>query len=216
MKKGAIFDMDGLMFDTQKLYDETWDELAVKYGYQPGSGFINETRGMAGDKAEKLVSKYFPTVNPHDFLQEGIDRTSQKEETYVPKKPGLVELLDFLKEHGVRIAVASSSDSEMVNRNLRVAGVDAYPDYVICGDEVTHTKPEPEIFLKAAAHLGLSPEDCYVLEDSPNGILAAHRAACLPIMVPDMVQPDEETRDMCLSVCKSLLEVKEKMERGEI
>ena len=136
-------------------------------------------------------------------------------ETSVPLKPGLFELLEYLKQNHVTLAVASSSPIEIIRSNLRVSGCESYFDRVISGHFLKRGKPAPDVFLYAADEIRLSPSDCYVLEDSINGVLAGLAAGCVTIMVPDYSPPTEELYEKGALVCSSLLEVKERIENGE-
>lgn len=110
----------------------------------------------------------------------------------IPVKKGLYVLLEYLRDNGYKLAVASSSPGWEVESHLRDAGVSGYFDVVVCGDMVIKSKPEPEIYLKACELLEEEPGKCFALEDSKNGLLSAYRAGCKPIMVPDLWQPDRE------------------------
>ena len=126
----------------------------------------------------------------------------------LPLKSGARELLSALNGSGTPLALASSTRTETVRRELRDAGLLDFFDVVIGGDQVTRSKPHPEIFLRAAAELGTAPEECCVIEDSFNGIRAAAAAGMHPLMVPDMLQPDEEILALAERVFPSLHEVR--------
>ena len=125
----------------------------------------------------------------------------------LPMKPGVMELLSYLKEKGKKIALASSTRRETVTNQLRWAGIIDYFDVIICGDMVARSKPAPDIFLKACQELGVLPENTYAIEDSYNGIRAAHAGQLRPIMVPDLLEADDEMRGMAECVCDNLNEV---------
>ncbi len=216
MKKAAIFDMDGLMFDTQKLYDQEWENVAKEFGREPSQDFINEIRGTNGPFMRTIVEKHYPGIDIEAFIAREMEKVLKIEETYVPEKPGLHEILGFLKESGLKLAVASSSETGMVHHNLELTGVKQYFDAIICGNEVKRAKPDPEVFLKAAEGVHEAPEDCYVFEDSFAGLIAADKAGCAPVMVPDAVQPTEEIRAICKGVYPSLFAVAEAIRNGEI
>ena len=124
-----------------------------------------------------------------------------------PIKPYVQEIFDFLKERKIPIALASSTREESVMRMLYEADFVKYFDAIVCGDMVSHSKPHPEIFLTASERLNADPENCFVIEDSFNGIRCAHNAGMHPIMVPDILQPDQEIRDMAEIVLPDLHEV---------
>ena len=120
-------------------------------------------------------------------------------------------MLAALKGAHIPVALATSTAQASVLKELQDAGIRDYFDQVICGDMVSHSKPHPEIFLTACAALGAQPEKTIVIEDSYNGIRAAHAGGMMPVMVPDLLQPTGEIEQMTMAVCESLLEVKERM-----
>ena len=134
----------------------------------------------------------------------------------VPCKPGLHELLGWLQDHNIPCIVASSSPRNMIEMNLKNTGVDGYFKGVVCGADVEHSKPAPDIFLLAARQLGLPAEECLVLEDSFNGVRAGHAAGAVTVMVPDIAQPDEEMRSLYTCCCRDLLEVRDLLEEGRL
>ena len=134
--------------------------------------------------------------------------TNYYNENKVPVKKGLYNLLDFLQKNDCKMAVASSSPRWEVEKHLKDAGIYEYFKGIICGDMVENSKPDPEIYLKACALLEANPSECYALEDSKNGLLAAHRAGCRPIMVPDLWQPDEDILKIIDGKYEDLDEVK--------
>lgn len=208
MKKAAIFDQDGLMFDTEKLYTLSWYEAGEKFGVFVPEEFTHAVSGSSGEGMMSIIRHYIPALTvPEDFWECCKTLCIEKQNQYLPEKPGLHEILEFFKENGVKMAVASSSPRAQVDRNLEKAGVRQYFDAVVSGEEVANGKPAPDIFLRAAEQLGIAPTDCYVFEDSVNGIRAGVAAGCLSVMIPDITQPDEELRGICGDVCESLIEV---------
>lgn len=216
MLRGAIFDMDGVMFDTQRIYDEQWPKVAARFGEKPSAGLVRDVRGANGTVMEEIVHHYYPDIDARAYIDATLKSVLEIEKTFVPKKPGIDEILDYLSESGIRLAVASSSKADMVLHNLDLTGTRRYFDTVITGDLVERTKPDPDIFLKAAAGIGVSPEECYVFEDSFNGVRAGHAAGCRTIMIPDQVQPTDEIRALASGVYESLSAVMDAMKRGEI
>lgn len=215
MKKGAIFDMDGLLIDSEAVYHMFWKKEAEERGIVLDPAFLVKISGSSRDKGIALISHYYPGADSTEVYESCIRRTAQYCQKYVEEKPGAHELLAYLKAHGVKTAVASSSVIELVRKNLKRLNLLPYFDALTSGTEVEKGKPAPDIFLKAAEKLGLSGRDCYVFEDAYNGVRAGHAAGCFTVMVPDMVQPDDEMKHKADAICSSLYEVKEKMERGE-
>jgi HAD superfamily hydrolase (TIGR01509 family) len=213
MKKGAIFDMDGLMFDTEQMYQSGWSELAKEQGVALPEGFKKEIGGTAGEDLLNILRKYYPGKDPVLLLRWVQNSVHEQLLAEIPVKPGLHELLDYFKENGVRLAIASSSPEKVIRSNLEVSGLTDYFDEIVSAQGMKHGKPNPDIFLLAAERLCLDPKDCYVLEDAVNGVKAGLAAGCETIMVPDLVEPDEEIRRLA-HVCASLSEVKEKISSG--
>ena len=143
----------------------------------------------------KEISKLVSRAKEHDadaFMQACLSRVDGILETSVPEKPGIREMLDYLRAHGVKTAVASSSRLELIEHNLALAGIRDRFDALVSGEEVAHGKPAPDIFLLAAERIGCAPEDCYVFEDGANGIRAGASAGCTTAMVVDLSEPTDE------------------------
>jgi len=146
MKKGAIFDMDGLLFDTEKLFDIAWHRVADKHGLTLTQEFFNTSRGISGDVMFRNLKSYFPTKDPKILLNELFENTAELTRQQVPLKKGVFEILSFFKENGVKISVASSSPLSMIQNNLQVSKTSCY-FYVVCsGQEVEHAKPSQKYF----------------------------------------------------------------------
>lgn len=209
MIQAVIFDMDGLMFDTERLCALAWDEAGRQLGIGPAGYMNRKTLGLTLPMAREVWRQTFGA----DFDLDELDRLTKAffnryyAEHGVPVKPGLYELLDYLKRRGYQTAVASSTREEEVKRCLKSAGIQNRFDAVIGGDRLTASKPAPDIYLKACAELGVRPEGCMALEDSRNGILSASRAGLQTVMIPDQWQPDEATRSLLYAQCGRLDEV---------
>ena len=193
--KGAIFDMDGLMLDTERLLMKFWIAAAREYGFDMKEENVLGIRSLAAKfAAPKLQSELGKDFDYYKVKKKRIElMNAYVREHGVDKKPGLDKLLDHLKINGFKIAVATATDMERTKMYLTSVGVWDYFDAVVCGPMVENGKPEPDIYLKASECLGLKPQECIALEDSPNGIKSAHSAGCYPIMIPDLSQPDAET-----------------------
>ena len=180
----VIFDMDGVIFDSERVYIDAYKKLAPKYGLTDVDAVHRACMDSIGATRVKTREIFFNYVG-HEFdyyaYREDVQQELNKSEYEL--KPGVFELFDWLKEKGVRIALASSTREVSVRKSLGHAGLTEYFDQIVCGDMVSHSKPHPEIFLTAAQRLNADPQDCYIIEDSYNGIRAAHAAGAHPIMV---------------------------------
>lgn len=211
----VIFDMDGLMFDTERIAVLAWDYAGEKLGIGKAGYLIPHIIGLRWERISAFLCNEFG----EDFDAELFHTTVSGfiavyyKNHHVPVKPGLYSILELLKQNKVKTAVASSSPLKTVEYNLNDAGIMDCFDVILSGDEVKKSKPDPDIFLLACEKLGAEPEDCYVLEDSRNGLLAAHSAGCKAVMVPDLWQPDEEIMSIIVGCFESLNEVREYLEQ---
>lgn len=212
--KAVVFDMDGVIFDSEVKVVECWKVIADKYKIPDIEATCISCMGQNQTMAkEKFLEKYgadFPYVEYKKEMSELFH--SRYDNGRLPMKPGVVELLEYLKAEGKLIAIASSTRREVVTRELKDAGVFDYFNAVICGDMVTRSKPEPDIFLKACEELKVEPKDAYAIEDSHNGIRAAKKGGLMPIMVPDLMPVSDEMRELSQVILESLLAVKEYLE----
>jgi HAD superfamily hydrolase (TIGR01509 family) len=208
----VIFDMDGLMFDSERIAQAAWQTATLEAGYELSDQVYGRVvgRNLAG------VAQELRAAFGEDFPFEAVYRRKQElvekyiESDGLPLKPGLLELLEELDRLGVRKAIASSSSCEIIERNLRITGLSPEGfDALVGGDEVRIGKPAPEIFLRTAAALDMPPGACLVLEDSNAGIQAAHAAGMIVLMVPDQAPPDEGSRSLAYRVLPSLHAVRE-------
>lgn len=214
MKQYAIFDMDGTLFDTERLYQESWVETAKRFDQIPDPAFPFAVSGTSGEGMREVIRRYYPAVDPWAFQADCLARVdSLLEHQAPPEKPGARELLRFLRARRIKTAVASSSTRARILSNLRQAGLSPAFDAVVSGQEAARSKPAPDIFLLAAEKLGCAPESCYVFEDSVNGVRAGIAAGCTTVMVPDLVPPTGELMERA-TVCTSLLEVRDLLEQG--
>ena len=209
MRNGVIFDMDGLMFDTERLWDEVWEEVGHTYGVDTGKEFSIRTRGTNQADTREVFLQLFGAdgVNYEELQGRCLARLEEELERHIPVKPGLYELLDTLKGRDIPMAVASSTHQKMVLHNLELAGITSYFSSVVTGDMVEHGKLAPDIFLAAAKAIGRKPAHCLVLEDSANGIRAAAAAGCLSVMVPDLDPPTPELARLYTARADSLKQV---------
>lgn len=197
--------MDGLLFDTERIYQETWAELAEKYQVKLADGFAREISGTNGTYMCAVLEKHYHVPDGSLIMKECMERIRRKLEVHVPVMKGVPEILAYFKSQGLHLAVASSSSRSQIEANLKKAQIIQYFDEIVSGTEVAQGKPAPDIFLRAASKIGCKPEECYVFEDSANGIRAGYAAGCVTVMIPDLIEPTEEIRGLCDLVCEDLL-----------
>lgn len=207
--RGILFDMDGLVLDTEKLYTRFWMESARDLGYpmtfQQALGLrsLNRTAGQ-----DRLTEYFGPGISYTAVRSHRIELMDAHIDKYgIDVKPGIYELLDYLQKNGIASAITSSSPMENIQRHLSAHDLLHRFNKLCSGYEVPNGKPEPDIYLHGAASLNLRPEECLALEDSPTGILSAYRAGCLPVMIPDQDQPNDETIALLYAKADSLSDV---------
>ncbi|MBE5958892.1 MAG: HAD family phosphatase [Lachnospiraceae bacterium] len=212
--KAVIFDMDGVIFDSERAYIECWEPIDNKYQIPDLKETLLKCIGVTSDVSKNIFLKKYGEDFPLDEYRKiaGQGMAELVESGKLEKKPGIVELLVYLKNEGIALAVASSTKTETVKWELDLAGLKDYFDVIIGGDMVKKSKPNPDIFLEAAKKLGANPSQCVVIEDSFNGIRAAKAAKMTAYMVPDLLAPDDEMREKADEIFASLIEVKKYLE----
>ena len=211
MIKAIVFDMDGVLIDTERVSSECWVEVAeeMKLGkLEEGiKGCVGLNRNDAGILMRRLYGEDFPFEefrnNVHNRMQQSF------REKGIPLKPGVKEILEYLTKSGYIVGLASSTSSKSVMEQMEKTGLKQYFQIMITGDMVEHSKPEPDIYLKACKELGVLPEEAIAIEDSPNGIRSAYRAGMKPVMVPDLIEPTPEIEAMLYKKFDSLCEAQE-------
>ena len=212
----VLFDMDGVLLDTESVCKICWRRAAEEYNLSNIDEIFLQCVGRSRADTTRLLEKYLPSAEAASAFRE---KTSvlfdvvEKEEG-LKKMPFVIECLDSLKSAGFRLAVASSTRAVKVHPQLKEAGIFSYFETITTGDMVTHSKPDPEIYLKAAGSLNLLPSECVAIEDSPNGVRSAFAAGIKCIMVPDLIQPDSEMREKAWKICKNLKEAAEFLTSG--
>ena len=207
--RGILFDMDGLVLDSEVLYTRFWREAAAALGY---TMTVEQSLGMRslGKKLGQpyLESLFGPGINYTTLRCKRIELMNAYVEIYgIPQKPGIYELLDYMEEHGIAAAITSSSPMESIQKHLSAVNLLHRFQKLCSGHNIPNGKPAPDIYLLGAKELGLKPEECLALEDSPTGILSAYRAGCLPVMIPDLDQPDADTQKLLFAKADSLSDV---------
>ena len=203
--EAIVFDMDGVLLDTETICDRTWEMAAKAMGIDFSLDIINECRGTnVHDTSLILKNRLGQDFNVEAFLKLSSEYFHKIEaEEGLPLMKYAKEILEYLKPK-YHLILASSTRGESVKRQLKNAGLINYFESLTTGDMVTHSKPDPEIYSLACQSLGVSPECCVAVEDSPNGIRSAHAAGLNVIMVPDKIQPTEEIRGKCWQIFDSL------------
>lgn len=204
--KGVLFDMDGVILDTEILYSHFWQEAANVLGYPMtrqqalGMRSLNKFFGT-----ERIKSYFGPDASYTDIRNKRIELMDAfVEKEGVSEKVGIRELLAYLKEKGIKTSIATSSPMERAMKYLASVKLDDAFDQIITGNMVERGKPEPDIYVYAAKELGVPVENCLVIEDSPSGSIAGNRAGCVTVMIPDQDQPDEETKEVLFAKVDSL------------
>ena len=198
MINGVIFDMDGTMFDTERMWATFWDPALKALGLPYKEGLAEAARGTAGETTRNVVRSFYGPDCDADGIVESLHRVADEVflSAPVPKKPGLDALLAWLDEQRLPMA--------------------HYFKAIVSGQHVAHSKPDPEIFLLTAEKLGVEPARCLVLEDSYNGVRAGARGGFITVMVPDLVPADDEMRSLYTMECASLDEVLEKLKNDQL
>lgn len=207
--RGVLFDMDGLVLDSEILYTRFWREAVRSFGFEMSWEQALSMRGLGKQAGEAMLHRYYgpgadylPLRNKRIELMEAyVDRHG------VALKPGVRELLDYLDARGIPGAITSSSPIPRIRKYLGFHGLDTRFAALCSGRDVANGKPAPDIYLHGAASLGLDPGECLALEDAPAGILSAHRAGCVTVMIPDQDQPDSATSALLYAKADSLADI---------
>ncbi len=204
--KLVIFDMDGLMIDSETVYIRCAKE-ALKHMGIKSRDFVTETIGVNWVRTREIYEEHCPDLDydAYQDLLHGIYEDYLKDHPYRVKK-GLKKLLNYLKKKRIPMAVATSTDRDQAEKRLRDTGIDHYFDYMICGNDLSESKPSPQIYLKVLEHFGMDPGDALVFEDSKNGLLSAWNAGIRCVVVPDICVIDEETLQKAYRVIPDLSE----------
>ncbi len=210
----VVFDMDGVIFDTETMALRSWQLVADAHGL----GDITETAmkcvGRSTVDTIKIFEQaYGDKVDMNIVHNECVDTMKHLIETEgIPVKKGARELLEHLKQNGAKVALASSTTYDTVVKELEDADLLKYFSVIVGGNMIKHSKPEPEIYLLACEKLGVEPKSCAAVEDSRNGIISASRAGMMPFLVPDIIEPDDEMISLAYKQFTDLLEVRDHLE----
>lgn len=209
--EAVIFDMDGVIFDTEKFYLEIWIKVFAECGLKMTKEIYVPLMGTGRKNVKAVFRKKFGDDLPVDemyirkdkLLFEAIDNNE------VPLKPGALELLSYLRDNGYKIALATSAKKDRVTKQLMYNNMTSMFDAIVCGDDVVNSKPDPEIFLKAAKKVNINPENCVVIEDSLAGIKGANKGNMIGFHVEDLREADDEIIKYSTKAFKNLIQIKE-------
>lgn len=208
LPEAVVFDMDGLMIDSERASISCWQQGAQELGIAVPDGFFLRMVGLGDADCRRLLEHALGdapriaalSARSHALYEARIEHG-------LPLRPGTVALLELLQAHGVPRAVATSTRQPRASRKLQACGLLSWFPVVVSSSDVAQPKPAPDVYLLAAERLGLAPQRCLALEDSPVGIRAALAAGMLPIQVPDLVHPDAALRALGHRIVTSLHEV---------
>jgi beta-phosphoglucomutase-like phosphatase (HAD superfamily) len=206
----VVFDMDGLLFDTETLYQEAGILAATEGGHQIAREVLTRTVGLPSSQTRVLLLDHLGPDFPVDAFQAAwVRHFWVVAETRLVLKPGAAELLDTLDELSLPRAIATSSSRRTVDRHLAAHDLAKRFDDIVAHGDYENGKPAPDPFLKAAERLRVEPRHCLALEDSHNGVRSACSAGMMTIMVPDLLQPTDEIRGLCTFVASDLFDVRD-------
>jgi HAD superfamily hydrolase (TIGR01509 family) len=208
--RAVIFDMDGLLIDSEALFRDSMMHVAARLGYDlPLAAFLKMI-GLPAQDSRKVALEHFGADFPFDSFNQAVwDHARERHEQGVALKPGVNELLDYLDTVKLPRAVATSSSHQAVEHQLGRRGLKARFDAIVAAGDYARGKPSPDPYLTAARRLGIDPRDCLALEDSHNGVRAASAAGMMTMMVPDLLEPTGEMWQLCCGIPRDLLEVRD-------
>lgn len=205
--RAVLFDMDGLLIDSERLAQRSCLQAGHELGYPIDESVTRRLLGCTHEECERIISEALPGVDVLDYFKRSkrmLDESFPKE---LKAKPGAVTFVSWLSRHGIPYALASSSTRERIVQSLSITGLASLFPVCLTGEDAAHSKPEPDLFLAAAARLGVSPRDCLVLEDSVNGIKAGRAAGSFVCMIPDIIPYSSSLAPWCDAVADSLEEL---------
>ncbi|MBQ8967570.1 HAD family phosphatase [Ruminococcus sp.] len=208
---GIVFDMDGVIFDTERLSMRCWKKVGERHGLENVEENIRLCIGRSTKDTKRIIAEaYGDKVDLDELYAESrvVIREAFEQEG-IPVKIGAPEVLRWLHDSGIKVGLASSTSYDTVVREMQEVGLIDCFDVIIGGDMVENSKPDPDIYLKACQRLGVDPANTLAVEDSRNGMISAHAAGMIPVLIPDLVEPDEEMLEKAHIKLNSLTEFKD-------
>ena len=208
--KAVLFDLDGTLTDTEKYYQVAWPKTLAHFGYEmtPEKPLLLRSLGrpFAVEQFKEWYGPDFDYWAVRNYRKQMVEEILA--DTGIPLKPGAKEILQWLQDNGIFVALVTANDKERADRYLKKIGLFAYFNAIVCADMVETGKPAPDIYAYACNSLGIKPEETYAVEDSPNGCTSAYEAGCNVIMIPDLTEPDEELKKKLYARLDCLLDIK--------
>ena len=213
--KAVIFDLDGTLTDTEKYYYKAWPEAAAYFGLQMEPQMALELRSLGRPFAKERFFQWFGAEADYEEIRAYRKKLVEEmvRKNGIPVKPGAEELLQWLKDQKITVALATANDRERAEKKLAKAGLISFFDHILGADMVQYGKPAPDLYRFACRELQTDPSLAIAVEDSPNGVRSAYEAGCQVIMVPDLTEPDAETRRMlaaCVGRLTDIIDIIEK------
>jgi len=207
--KAVIWDMDGTIFDTERLVVDCWEELCLAQGYEVPRSTLLKCIGRNSRESNEILRSFFGENDDIDQLRakKSAMVNERIERDGLPVKKGIHEALEWIAAREVPTALASSSDYDKILSRLRLSDLQPFFSVIVGGDQITNGKPHPEIFLTAAHKLQVDPKDCIVFEDSHNGVIAAHEAGMQVVMIPDLIEANDDISKRAHHILESGAEI---------
>ena len=204
-----IFDMDGILFDTETVYLEYGKKLLKELNYKVTDELVEKTTGLTNEEAKEIYLEEIGRDFPYDEITLKVYNyiIDEAQKGNIALMTGAKEMLDFLSSRGKKMVMGTSADSFMANTLLESKGIKDYFSHIITADDVERGKPDPEVFLRGAGKMNINPSKTMVFEDSINGVKAAYGAGMLPVMIPDKLTPAEDIEDMLYKKFDDFLKV---------
>ena len=213
MIEAVIFDMDGTLHDTETVFHAAWRKAAAIWNVPDIETTLADCTGRNMAGIEKYWCAKYETPSYAEFFEARHRFFEEMSADGIPVKEGAMELLTYLRDHGYKIALATSTRRSGAEQHLRDTGMELFFDVVMTGNDVENGKPAPDIFLRAAEGLGVAPQNCVGVEDSFNGIRGLYAAGMKPVMVPDITLPTPEIQRMLWAQCRRLNDLIPLLER---